>query len=109
MEIRLKIGEVIKIISFIPKAFHAKHMTSNLTGNSKPTDIKIYFSYGKNDLETKNFDDLAYIQFKADADKSKFHFKPVYNNFDKTYDYCFIETDKTTAIGSEVVLFYEGL
>jgi len=109
MEIRLKIGEVIKIISFIPKAFHAKHLTVNLAGSSKPTDIKIYFSYGKGDLETKNFDDLAYIQFKAEPEKSKFNFKPIYNSFDKAYDYCFIETDKVSAIGTEVILVYEAL
>ncbi|PBQ33866.1 hypothetical protein CNR22_19450 [Sphingobacteriaceae bacterium] len=109
MEIRLKIGEVIKIISFIPKAFHAKHLTVNLAGSSKPGDIKIYFSYGKTDLETRNFDDLAYIQFKADPEKSKFNFKPIYNSLDKAYDYCFIETDKPAAIGSELVLVYEGI
>lgn len=109
MEIKLKIGQVIKIINFIPKAFHAKYLTVNLTGSNKPTDIKIYFSYTSKDLETKNFSDLAYIQFKADSDKSKSNFKPVYNCFDKAYDYCFIETDKPSAIDAELVLHYEGV
>ena len=109
MDVHLKIGEIVKIISLIPKAFHATHLTVGLTGNAKPTDIRIYFSYGKTDLENKNFDDLPYIQFKPDPDKPKHNFKPVYNSLDKAYDYCLIETDKPGAIASEVVLHYEGL
>ena len=109
MDVHLKIGEIIKIINLIPKAFHAKHLTTTLVGSSKPTDIKIYFSYGKTDLENKNFDDLPYIQFKSDSSKPKDNFKPVYNNLDKAYDYCLIETDKPSALTSEVVLHYEGM
>ena len=109
MEVRIKIGEITKIISLIPKAFHAKHLVVNLTGSSKPTDIKIYFSYGKSDLENKNFDDLAYVQFKADSEKSKVNFKPVYNSFDKAYDYCLVETDRPAANGTEITLVYEGI
>lgn len=109
MEIRLKIGEITKIISLIPKAFHAKHLVVNLSGSSKPTDIKIYFSYGKSELEHKNFDDLAYIQFKADSEKSKVNFKPTYNSFDKAYDYCLVETDRAAANGAEIILVYEGI
>ena len=71
--------------------------------------IKIYFSYTVKDLENKIFFDLPYIQFKPDADKSKFNFKPVYNCLDKAYDYCFIETDKPSAVDSELVLYYEGI
>ena len=109
MDVHLKIGEVIKIINLIPKAFHATHLTVSLLGNNKPTGIRIYFSYGKTDLESRNFEDLPYIQFKPDPDKSKYAFKPVYNSLDKAYDYCFIETDKPSAISSEVVLHYEGM
>ena len=108
MDVHLKIGEVIKIINLIPKAFHATHLTVTSVGNNKPHDIKIYFSYGKTDLENKNFGDLPYIQFKSDPDK-KNNFKPVYNSLDKAYDYCMIETDKPAAISSEVVLYYEGM
>ncbi len=109
MDIKLKVGEIIKIISLIPKAFHATQLTVALVGNNKPTDIRIYFSNSKADLENKNFADLPYIQFKSDPDKPKHNFKPVYNDLDKAYDYCFIETDKPAAISSEVVLYYEGL
>ncbi len=109
MDIHLKIGQVIKIISLIPKAFHATHLTAAASGNNKPTDIKIYFSYGAKDLENKNFDDLPYIQFKPDPGKIKNNFKPVYNSLDKAYDYCLIETDKPAAVNSDVILYYEGI
>jgi len=109
MDVRLKIGEIIKIISLIPKAFHATHLSTALIGNSKPMDIKIYFSFGKSDLENKNFDDLPYIQFKSDSSKPKDNFKPTYNSLDKAYDYCLIVTDKPAANSSEVVLYYEGM
>jgi len=109
MNVQLKIGEVIKIISLIPKPFHATHLTLAVAGSNKPNDIKIYFSYGKADLEHKNFDDLPYIQFKADPGKSKVNFIPIYNTLDKAYDYCLVETDKPGALGSELVLSYEGM
>ena len=105
----LKIGQVIKIITTIPKAFHATHLTVPLTGSNKPTDIRIYFSDGKADLENKKFDDLAYIQFKSDPEKSKFNFKPIYNCLDKAYNYCLIEADRPGAMDAEVVLHYEAL
>jgi hypothetical protein len=109
MHIQLKTGQIIKIITLIPKAFHATHLTVALTGSAKPTEIKIYFSYSIKDLENKNFDDLPYIQFKSESSKPKDNFKPVYNTLDKAYDYCFIETDKPAAAPFEVVLHYEGM
>jgi len=109
MDIHLKTQEVIKIISLIPKAFHATGLTAKLYGSNKPLDIKIYFSDVLKDLESKNFGSLDYIQFKPDAGKSKDHYRPVYNSLDKAYQYCFIETDKPGATSSEVVLHYEGL
>lgn len=109
MELTLKTAEIIKIITLIPKAFHAIRLTAGFKGAQKPSDIKIYFSDSKKDLETKNFSDLAYIQFKADPIKSKDSFKPVYNCLDKAYEYCFIETDKPMTSSFEVVLFYEGM
>ncbi len=109
MDIHLKIGEITKIIALIPKAFHATQLTVTLSGNNKPGDIKIYFSYSAKELENKNFGDLPYIQFKPDPLKSKNSFKPVYNSLDKAYDYCLIETDKPAAASSEIVLYYEGL
>jgi hypothetical protein len=109
MEVILKIREITKIISLIPQRFHATGLTVKLTGSNKPTDVRIYFAERKNDLENQNFRNSPYIQFKADHDKPKNGFKPVYNSLDKAYDYCFIETDKPLAIASEVLLYYEGL
>jgi hypothetical protein len=109
MEINLKTGQVIKIISLIPKAFHATGLTGKLPGSNKSTDIKIYFSDNIKDLENKNFGSLDYVQFKPDNGKSKDSYKPVYNCLDKAYNYCFIETDKPGTSSTEIVLHFEGI
>jgi|GEM_PF-2573667 len=109
MDIHLKTEQVVKIISLIPKAFHAISLTLRIQGNAKPAEVKIYFSDTKKDLEDRNFSDLAYVQFKTDPGKSKDSYKPVYNCLDKAYEYCFIETGKPGSASSEAVLFYEGM
>jgi hypothetical protein len=109
MKVSLKTGEVIKIISLIPKAFHALSLTIPLKDMGRSTtDIKMYFSDSKLDFRIENYDNLAYIQFKSEGIKSTGNFKPSYNNLEKAYEYCFITTDKSVALTAEVVLFYEG-
>jgi hypothetical protein len=109
MDIHLKTGQIIKIISLIPKPFHARHLIVTSPGGSRLSAIKIYFSDTKKELENKNFDDLAYIEFKPDASKAKDKFTPVYNNLEKAYEYCWIETNKPEAEPLEIVMDYEGL
>src|SRR5688572_14200823 len=105
MEVQLKTGEVINIIRLIPKPLHALGLTLRDAGQ-KPKDIKIYFSDVRQELVDKSFDSLPYIQFKADPLKSKSHYKPVYNDLEQAHQFCFIQTDVTHGVNSEVVLHH---